>query len=159
AAGNACNPGEIGRLVLTDLTNFASPLIRYDTADYAEAAPPCGCGRGLPTLARIVGRQRNILRRPDGQRYWPRLGSTGYHEIAPVVEHQLIQREIDLMELRLVVETPLTALQEEELAERLRRSLGYPFRITFAYFEHEIPRGRGGKMEEFVCLLPEDAGE
>ena len=48
--GNACGPGETGRLVLTDLSNFASPVIRYDIADYAECAEACPCGRGLPSL-------------------------------------------------------------------------------------------------------------
>jgi phenylacetate-CoA ligase len=154
--GNSCRPGEIGRLVLTDLSNFASPLIRYDVADYAEVAPPCPCGRGLPTLARIVGRERNILRRPDGQRYWPRLSMTKYRDVAPVLEHQILQRELDLLEMRLVVEVPLTAGQEADLAALVRKAVGYPFRISFLYFAAEIPRSASGKLEEFVCLLPEE---
>src|SRR5262249_20401397 len=88
--GTPCAPGETGRVILTDLSNFASPLIRYDTTDYAELAGPCACGRGLPALARIVGRERNLLRRPDGARYWPRMSSSRYGKVAPVVEHQLI---------------------------------------------------------------------
>jgi phenylacetate-CoA ligase len=154
--GNPCGPGETGRLVLTDLSNFASPVIRYDVADYAERAGPCPCGRGLPSLARIVGRERNLLRRPDGKRYWPRLDVDNYREVAPVVEHQLVQRELDLMEMKLVVEAPLTAKQEEDLAAMLHTALSYPFRIEFTYFEREIPRSPAGKFEEFLCLVPDD---
>lgn len=155
-AGNPCRPGETGRLVLTDLTNFASPLIRYDVADYAEVAEACPCGRGLPSLARFLGRERNLLRRPDGLRYWPRLDMRSYLKVAPVLEFQIIQRELDLLEMRLVVEQPLTAQQEEALARVLRKATGYPFRIRFAYFQGEIPRGSRGKFEEFLCLVPED---
>ncbi|HEY8015184.1 MAG TPA: hypothetical protein VIE35_05110 [Dongiaceae bacterium] len=155
--GRACGPGETGHLVLTDLSNFASPVIRYDIADYAECAEACPCGRGLPSLRRIVGRERNLLRRPDGQRYWPKLDVEGYREVAPVVEHQLLQHEIDLLEMKLVVEQPLTPKQEEDLAAAVNDAIGYPFRIRFTYFDGEIPRSASGKFEEFLCLLPDDA--
>ena len=36
--------------------------------DYAEAGGPCPCGRGLPTVKRFLGRERNLLRLPDGTR-------------------------------------------------------------------------------------------
>ena len=60
--------------------------------------------------------------------------------------------------MRLVVERPLTEKQEADLADLLRHAVSYPFRIAFAYFEGEIPRGPGGKFEEFLCMLPDDAG-
>ena len=56
-----CAPGEVGRLVVTDLHNHASALIRYDIGDWAEAGEPCSCGRGLPTIRRFVGREHSIL--------------------------------------------------------------------------------------------------
>jgi phenylacetate-CoA ligase len=34
--GAACLPGEIGRVLITTLHNFAMPLIRYEIGDYAE---------------------------------------------------------------------------------------------------------------------------
>jgi phenylacetate-CoA ligase len=45
--GRSCAPGEVGRLLVTDLINFASPMIRYDIGDLAEAGAPCGCGRPI----------------------------------------------------------------------------------------------------------------
>ena len=45
-------PGEIGRLVVTRLHHFATPLLRYDIGDYAEVGDACPCGRGLPVLRR-----------------------------------------------------------------------------------------------------------
>ncbi|MFI5018626.1 MAG: hypothetical protein ACHQHK_11810, partial [Dongiales bacterium] len=93
----------------------------------------------------------------DGQRYWPKLDVERYREVAPVVEHQLLQREIDLLEMKLVVEQPLTPKQEEDLAAAVNDAIGYPFRIRFTYFDDEIPRSASGKFEEFLCLLPDDA--
>jgi phenylacetate-CoA ligase len=56
--GHACREGEVGRVVLSDLHNFATPLIRYELGDHAEAGGACSCGRGLPTLKRVLGHAR-----------------------------------------------------------------------------------------------------
>lgn len=61
-----CKEGEIGRVIITGLHNFATPLLRYELGDFAEVGPPCRCGRGLPVLRRILGRMRNRVRLPDG---------------------------------------------------------------------------------------------
>jgi phenylacetate-CoA ligase len=54
--GRPCEPGETGRVVVTPLHNFATPLLRYDTGHRAESgAPDCRCGRTLPVLNRIEG--------------------------------------------------------------------------------------------------------
>ena len=41
--GQRCREGEVGRVVVTPLHNFAAPLIRYAIDDYAEVGPPCPC--------------------------------------------------------------------------------------------------------------------
>jgi phenylacetate-CoA ligase len=60
-------PGQVGRVVVTDLRGRAMPLLRYDTGDLAQAAEgPCGCGRPLPLLARMEGRANESILRRDG---------------------------------------------------------------------------------------------
>ena len=56
------------RVVISTLHNFAMPLLRYDIGDFAEVGDDCPCGRRLPVLKRILGRQRNLLCLPSGQR-------------------------------------------------------------------------------------------
>ncbi|MDP6952364.1 MAG: AMP-binding protein, partial [Alphaproteobacteria bacterium] len=60
-AGEPCAPGTVGRVVVTALENYASPLIRYALGDYARAGETCRCGRGLPVIDTVLGRQRNLL--------------------------------------------------------------------------------------------------
>ncbi len=146
-----CLPGQTGRVVVTDLHNFATPLLRYDIGDYAEVGSPCPCGRGLPTLQRIVGRERNMILFPDGRRHWPLVGAYHYHEVAPIRQYQLIQRSRELLEVRLVSDAPVSAGQEARLAEIIHKTVGYPFKLKFVYFDKDIPRGRGGKFEDFIC--------
>lgn len=148
--GTPCAPGEIGRVVVTDLHNFATPLIRYALGDLAEAAGPCDCGRGLPKIRRIVGRERNLLQLPDGRRYWPLVGMFDYRDIAPVRQCQVIQRSLEYFTMRLVVERRLTAGEERLLAEKLAQAIGFSVAVDFEYFVDRIPRGEGGKFEDFI---------
>lgn len=150
--GRPCGPGEVGRVVVTDLRNFATPLVRYDIGDMAEtAAEPCACGRGLPGLRRILGRERNLILKPDGTRHWPLVGFGQFRDVAPIQQYQLIQHSRSDIEVRLVAERALASEEESRLGDVIRDALGYPFALRFVYFENEIPRGPGGKFEEFVC--------
>ncbi len=150
--GNPCRPGEVGRVVVTPLHNFAMPLIRYEIGDYAEAGEPCSCGRGLPVLRRIVGRTRNLLTLPSGDKMWPSFPAELFLAIAPVRQVQLIQRRPDEIELKLVVDEKLSGDQEERLREALNKRLGHPFAYRFTYVD-EIPRSAGGKYEDFRVEL------
>ena len=155
ADGRPCRPGEIGRLVVTSLHNFATPLIRYELRDYAEVGSPCACGRGLPTLARILGRSRNMLTLPTGGQRWPLVGFQEIREIAPIRQYQLVQRTLEEVDVRFVVDRPLTGNEEARLTKVIQAALGYPFRLNFVYLPGEIPRAAGGKFEEFVSKLDE----
>lgn len=153
ASGAPCRPGEVGQMVVSTLHNFAMPLLRYASGDYAEVGEECSCGRGLPLLRRIVGRQRNMVVRPDGVRHWPSFPSEMWKGIAPVLQIQLVQDAVDHIEARLVVARDFSSVEVERMTAALRDCLGYPFRITLRQV-HAIPRGAGGKYEDFVSMLP-----
>jgi phenylacetate-CoA ligase len=152
ADGAPCRPGETGRIVVTDLMNFASPLIRYEIGDYAEVGEACPCGRGLPVLNRILGRSRNMLRLPSGDRLWPRYHVSRLTPIAPIRQVQLVQVSLQEIHVNLVVARPVTADEENALSESIGASLGHRFRLVFNYLD-EIPRSPNGKFEDFRCDL------
>ena len=153
ASGRPCTPGEVGRVLVTPLFNYAMPLLRYELGDYAEVGPRCACRRGLPVLTRILGRERNaLLVAPTGERYWPTFGSRQFAEIAPVIQHQFAQKDVDWIEARLVTERRLTPEEEARLRAHILGRLPGSFRITFAY-PGDIPRNAGGKFENFVSEI------
>lgn len=152
AQGVACKPGEVGCVVVTPLHNFATPLLRYAVGDFAEVGPPCPCGRGLPVLTRILGRSRNMLTLPTGQQIWPELEGATFVEVAPVSQFQIVQTGLTDLELRLVPERALTAIEEDSLRRMLRHRLQYDFAIAITY-HREIPRSRSGKYEDFKSDL------
>lgn len=151
--GSACGAGETGEVVLTTLHNFALPLIRYRIGDYAEVGAPCPCGRGLPVLKRILGRQRNMARLPDGRMIWPSFPAAVWRSVAPVEQFQLIQVAADRIEARYVMGRELTPAEAARLTERLQERLGYPFRIEPLRLDR-IQRPAAHKFEDFICNLP-----
>jgi phenylacetate-CoA ligase len=147
-----CQPGEVGRVVATRLHNFAMPLIREEVGDYAEVGEPCPCGRGLPVLKRILGRARNLVTLPTGERYWPVLGGRSLTAVAPIRQYQIVQTSVEQVTARLVVPRKLTGEEEAKIKEIICDRLGYPFDLTLTYHD-EIPRGPGGKFEDFLSEI------
>ena len=139
-------------MVITDLHNFASPLIRYDLGDHAEVGGPCPSGRTLPVLTRIMGRSRNMLTLPSGARMWPTLTAGLFIDIAPVRQSQLIQHSREAIEVKLAVREPLTGEQKQKLDRALAKKFGHPFAFTFTEVA-EIPHAASGKYEDFRSEL------
>jgi phenylacetate-CoA ligase len=152
ADGKDCKPGEIGRVVITDLFNSAAPIIRYDIGDYAEVGEPCTCGRHLLTLKKVLGRERNLLKRADGSTFWPLAAQRKVAKIVEMSQWQIIQHAIDDVEYRMVTENELTAEQETELNIMLGESLGFPGQVRVTRFAKELPLFNG-KYEESICLV------
>jgi phenylacetate-CoA ligase len=149
--GTPCARGETGRVVITDLHNFATPLLRYEIGDHAEVGGPCPCGRGLPVLTRIVGRARNMLVYPDGRTVWP-VFTIACREASPYHEIQLVQPRVDLLRLRVVPDGARGPVDGAALAAALRRVFDHAFEVEIELVE-AIARTPAGKLEEFVSLV------
>ncbi|QEG02191.1 Phenylacetate-coenzyme A ligase [Stieleria maiorica] len=123
--GNAVAPGEEGQILVTDLYNTAMPFVRYAIGDRAVAAAgDCSCGRGLPLLEKIVGRQMDVLRLPDGRNlpgaFFPHL----IKDISSVRQFQAVQTQPDRIQLKLVVDESWNADDGAELRRRIINTIG-----------------------------------
>ena len=150
-AGRPCRPGEMGRVLVTPLANFAMPLLRYDIGDFAQMGGNCGCGRFMPVLAKILGRRRNMLTLPDGRTFWPSFGARLMQRIVPVTEHQFRQTAPGIIEVWLVTESDISPAQENELRAIVATRLPAALEIRIRRVAH-IPRPASGKHEEFISL-------
>jgi len=156
--GRACTPGETGRVVITDLFNYAMPLLRYEIGDYADVGRQCTCARNLPTMRKILGRQRNMFVRPNGDTYWPALNINplaAFGGRIPVRQFQVVQRNLEEIEARLVVTRPLTPTEEATIRAIVKEAVGDGFSVQFAYVD-QIPRGKTGKFEDFRCEISQE---
>jgi len=65
--GKEVKPGETGEIVVTLLTNYTMPLIRYRIGDRSIFSEiECSCGRGFPLLKKVEGRIRSMFRNKQG---------------------------------------------------------------------------------------------
>jgi phenylacetate-CoA ligase len=145
--GTWVQPGETGRILVTDLTNRAMPLIRYDLGDVGHALPgPCSCGRNTPRF-RVAGRVQDAIVTHAGEiRTEHQIADFLYTE-SDVLWFQLIQRSDNRFDLR-VVPRERDAATRNGLAERLATFLGNGSRVTISEVR-TIPPENGGK---FRCV-------
>lgn len=152
---NACSVGQTGRVLVTSLMNYATPLIRYELGDYAAFGEPCPCGRGLPVIQHILGRTRNRLIMPNGESRFPYLGDrSDFKKIADIAigKFQFIQHTVYDIEIKVVVYKPVTLEQELQFIKLYQTIFDYPFNITITYLD-DIPTGHQGKFEEFISMV------
>ncbi|MCW8958745.1 MAG: phenylacetate--CoA ligase family protein, partial [Gammaproteobacteria bacterium] len=150
--GQPCQPGEVGRVIVTPLHNYATPLIRYEVGDYAELGEPCSCGRGLPVIRHIQGRYRNLVTLPSGTLRYPRLGIQDLYEIAPIDQFQAIQHSLESIELKVVVPRPLSESERTALLRHFSQAIGNEFHYTLNEVD-ALHRSPGGKYEEFISAI------
>jgi phenylacetate-CoA ligase len=142
-------PGSGGHLVATGLLNLAMPLVRYRTGD--RIAGPvrwasCGCGRGLPTLPRVEGRDDDVVVTPDGRRLG-RLDPVFKADL-PLVEAQVVQEAADRLRVRVVPARPLDDDDRRSLIRRVRDHVG-EMDVVLDEVER-IERDRAGKFRAVI---------
>lgn len=150
--GRACKPGEVGRILVTPIHNFAMPMLRYEVGDFGELGEPCPCGRGLPVIKRILGREQNMLVLPNGEKRWTLLSDGNIRDflaIAPIRQYQFVQKTTEIIELRLVVARKLKKAEEKKIVKWMTAKLETPYTVKFSYFD-DIPRSKAGKFQDFI---------
>ncbi|TXK89622.1 phenylacetate--CoA ligase family protein, partial [Parageobacillus sp. SY1] len=75
--GTLAQPGEIGEIVVTSLTNYAMPLIRYRIGDMGKwAKGECDCGRVMPLIEEVNGRVTDFFINSYGKKIDGRIFNT-----------------------------------------------------------------------------------
>jgi phenylacetate-CoA ligase len=148
--GRPAADGEEGSVVLTDLFNYGMPFVRYANGDRAIAGwGRCSCGRGLPLLRQVVGRQLDMLRTPDGRQvpgeFFPHL----LKDFPAVRRFQVVQLERDRVQLRLVIKGNWTESDRCLLEEEARAVLGPRVRLELRPV-NDIPLSGAGKFQVVV---------
>jgi phenylacetate-CoA ligase len=142
-------PGEIGAVVVTPLHNFAMPLLRYAIGDYAEVGSACACGRGLPALARILGRARDLLMLPSGEQRFSLQASRVLRDVPGIRQFQIVQHHQRRIEVKLDIEPAFARASEARIRAAIAERVGGLFDIDFTYAKG-IGRSDDGLFREFV---------
>jgi len=146
-----CGPGQSGRILVTSLLNYGTPLIRYALGDIVEVGRPCACGRSLPVLERIQGRIKDLIHLPNGER----LHTSFWHllwEFPKIRQFQVVQTSLDDIHLKFVAPVHLDESERQKLIEGMNKRLVHEFQIHITYHD-EIPREPSGKYMTFKSEL------
>ena len=156
ADGSHAAPGEIGRVIVTSLYNYAQPLIRYEPGDLAEAGSErARCRRGLPSLRRILGRYRNVFRFRDGRIVSPSAGQFRLREFLPLKQVQIVQLDHDRVEICWLGDGEEHPVDLAALTERVCTVLRQRVEVSLLKVD-AIERSPSGKFEDCISLVPRE---
>lgn len=138
--------GEIGRVVITDLFNYAFPMIRYENGDLAIKK---SLSDGSVYLSDVVGRKVDMLYTTDGRMVnWLR-------------SLIFMKRFLDIKQFQIIQETETKFVwvlntenhsYEEIIVKESKEVFGEDSQYEFRYV-NEIPKMRSGKTQMTICKL------
>lgn len=137
--------GEIGRIVVTDLFNYAMPLIRYDTGDIGSISDISQCSIKTPVLKHLEGRMLDLIYDTSGNLISSFLVYKNMWKYTEILQYQLIQEAKS--EYTMKINIKFHFKRESELISELHEYLGSDAIITFEYVD-EIPLLASGKRKK-----------
>jgi len=146
--------GEPGEIVGTCLENYAQPLIRYRTGDYAvRRHDRCACGRAHGMLREIGGRTQDIISTPEGGWRAFRHGLFGAELVPGLKTIQLEQVEVRRFVARAVAPQGLGEEAARLLARRVVDAIGFEASVEVVLVD-DIPRTERGKRRLVISRVP-----
>jgi len=149
--------GRTGPLLVTDLANAAMPLIRYQIGDVVTMAEkPCACGRGLPTIEKVEGRDADYVVTPAGTL----ISGISLTEnfavlITGAAQVQLIQEELTHLRVKMVRGEGYGPTSEAQIRKLVLDTFGPQMRYAVEYVE-AIPQEASGKYRFCISRVAND---
>jgi phenylacetate-CoA ligase len=142
-------PGEIGRIVATNFSNYAFPLINYDMKDVVRvsADQDCDCDKGGLIVDYILGRIEDYVVTPEG-RYVGRLDHL-FKDAKHVRNGQIIQNRPEQIIVRIETSPGYSTDVERSILAEARIRLGEKIAIVFDY-DNPIEKEANGKFRFIV---------
>jgi len=153
--GRITESDEEGAILVTDLTNYAMPMIRYAVGDVGVlSGRSCACGRTLPMIERLEGRVADYVYTPDGRLI---SGISLTENFAGLVrgigQLQIIQDQRDHITLRVVKGAGFDERSVQQAAGLVRTRFGDSMRHTIE-FVPAIAQEPSGKYRFCISKIP-----
>lgn len=142
-----------GRIIVTDLINQAMPLIRYQVGDVVvPSTRACSCGRGLPLIEQVIGREADYVLTPSGTLI-SGISLTDHFatEVRGAAQVQIVQEELRCLRLRMVAGDEFGPTSRHQIESLVRKTFGPEMRYDLELVD-AIPQEPSGKYR--FCVSP-----
>jgi len=148
------NPDGCGhKIVGTNFTNPATPLLRYDVQDTATLSDgPCSCGRPGRTIEDVDGRREDYVVLKNGARVG-RMDHV-FKDLINIREAQIYQQRAGEITIRVVRRDGYTPADEEQLLRETRQRIGQDTKVLIQYVDG-LERSPTGKLRFVISDLQE----
>ena len=153
--GRPAADGQPGAVVITDLVNRAMPMIRYKVGDVSAWSPRrCPCGRGLPLLERVEGRESDYVTTEMGELISGiSLTENFAMQVPGVAQMQILQEEVTRFRFRIVRSRDFGESSLECMRALVRDRFG-PNTHWELEFVEQIPQEPSGKYRFCISRVP-----
>ena len=148
------NPGEVGSIVVTDLLNYAMPMIRYKIGDSGYLLEGnCSCGRGFMKLGEVKGRTTSIITTPSGKYIHGEYFTHLFYNLPGVIKFQVHQKTLEIIEIFVVTTSEFKPERMNELVSQIIQYLGSGVDVSWKEVE-VIPPAISGKFHFTISDVP-----
>ena len=141
---------ESGSILMTDFRNLAMPFIRYEVGDSASLSEDlCSCGRSLPLMNSLLGRNDDILVLPKGRMLPGEFFTVIMRDVAGIRQYQVVQHDIYKITIRIVKSQNFREDDQRTLLSNLSGWLGEEVEVNLEYV-YDISLTPTGKQKIVV---------
>ncbi|MUU76954.1 phenylacetate--CoA ligase family protein [Winogradskyella endarachnes] len=138
--------GELGRIVVTDLFNYAMPIIRYDTGDIAKLEKD---SNGITYFTQIEGRKMDLIYDTKGNLLSSFVVYTKFYKYYSLLkQYQFIQQDAKEYEVKLNLQESTFPFENQLIAD-IKLDFGEDAVVHITYVD-EIPALSSGKRRKVI---------
>jgi len=147
-------PGEFGKIIITDLSNYAMPFIRYEIGDLGmHSDENCSCGRGLPLMKKVVGRITDLITTKEGKYVHGEFFTHLFYDTEGIKQFQFIQKTRDYSILKIIKGINYSQAELDTVIKQIYRQCG-DIEIDVEFVE-SITLAKSGKHRFTISELKE----
>ena len=139
------NDSKSGRLIITNLDNYAMPLIRYENGDIITLAEQkCPCGRESILISEIQGRIFDKIVGINGK-----IVHGGFFDdlilksSARINKWQIVQSDIDCLRLYYISSNDISMDSKNYIENHIKKQLGLNTKVIFEKKDYLMPEVNG----------------
>lgn len=153
--GKTAEPGELGKVVFTDLYSYDMPFIRYQIGDIGiPSEEPCTCGSPLPLMKFFAGRETDVFITPDGS-FVPGVSFCDriIEDCSGIQQLQFVQNKVDELVVKVVKGSEYLQKDMDILDHKLENYFQGKLKIVKVFVD-DIPKEKSGKTRFCISNVP-----